>query len=234
MSLKGKVAIVTGGTGALGSVIAGRFLSEGIAVTASFIHEKETENVPESVRNKINLVKADVTVESSVENLFESVVHKFGPVHIVVNTVGGFLPRKPLAEIAVEEWQRMMNINLMSSFLCTREAIRRMKNQPYGRIVNISAMVGLNPSGGRAAYAISKAGVSLLTDIVAQEIKGSGITINAIAPSIIDTPANRSSMPKQDFQKWVKPEEIADTICYLCSDRAGAISGTTIKAFGGL
>jgi NAD(P)-dependent dehydrogenase (short-subunit alcohol dehydrogenase family) len=109
-----------------------------------------------------------------------------------------------------------------------------MKNQKYGRIVNISAMVGLNPSPGRSAYAISKSAVSLFTDIVGQEQKGSGITINAIAPSIIDTPANRISMPEEDFNRWVKPEHIADIICYLCSEAASDVTGTTIKAFGGM
>jgi len=95
-------------------------------------------------------------------------------------------------------------------------------------------MTGFIPSPGRAPYAISKAGVSMLTDIAAQEQKGTGITINAIAPSIIDTPTNRQSMPDEDFRRWVKPENIADTVCYLCSDAAGDVTGTTIKVFGGL
>lgn len=110
----------------------------------------------------------------------------------------------------------------------------RLKGQAYGRIINISAMAGLGPSPGRTVYAISKAGVSLLTDCVAQEVKGSGITVNAIAPSIIATRANMDSMPGEDSSKWATPEQIADLVCYLCSSSAGSITGTTIEAHGGV
>jgi NAD(P)-dependent dehydrogenase (short-subunit alcohol dehydrogenase family) len=109
-----------------------------------------------------------------------------------------------------------------------------MKGQAYGRITNISAMVGFSPAPGRAPYAVSKAGVSLLTEIVAQEVKGSGITVNAIAPSIIATQANIESMPGEDSSKWVTPDQIADLACYLCSSAAGSITGTTVKAYGGV
>lgn len=128
----------------------------------------------------------------------------------------------------------MMNINLKSAFLSTREALRRMKGQSYGRIINISAMVGLSPTPGKAPYAVSKAAVSLLTDIVAREHKGTGITINAIAPSTILTPANLAWARGKEADQWVKPEEIADLIVYLCSPSAGAITGTTFKAYGGV
>ncbi len=234
MLLKGRRAVVTGCTGALGSVISRRFLSEGLKVVGSQRNQKE--NVKSSISSESNLmlVEADVTSESGVRVLFEKAVEKMGGVDIVVNTVGGFLPKKGLTDVTLEEWNRMMDINLKSAFLCTREALRKMKGQPYGRIVNISAMTGLYPSAGRAPYAISKAAVSLFTDIVAQEQKGTGVTMNAIAPSIIDTEANRQSMPGEDYARWVKPEHIADIICYLCSDAANDVTGTTIKAFGGV
>jgi NAD(P)-dependent dehydrogenase (short-subunit alcohol dehydrogenase family) len=234
MSLKGKIAIVTGGTGALGSVIADRFAAEGVRLTISYRQDQELNQFPESMKVQVSMVKADVTVEKDVVRLFDSVEQVHGNIQIVVNTVGGFLPRKPLVDINVEEWQRMMDINLLSTFLCNREALRRMKGKPYGRIINFSAMAGLNPSAGRAAYSVSKAGVSLLTEIAAMEMKGTGITINAIAPSIIDTRANRESMPDDDFSKWVKPEDIAEMICFLCSDSAAPVSGNTFKMYGGV
>ncbi len=234
MSLRERRAIVTGGTGALGMVVARRFVDEGMKVSISCRDVKELERFPEAVRSLILGVEADVTIETDVQKMFESAGKTMGNLDILVNAVGGFLPRKPVNDLTEKEWDRMMDINLKSTFLCTREALRRMKNQKYGRIVNISAMVGLNPSPGRSAYAISKSAVSLFTDIVGQEQKGSGITINAIAPSIIDTPANRISMPEEDFNRWVKPEHIADIICYLCSEAASDVTGTTIKAFGGM
>jgi NAD(P)-dependent dehydrogenase (short-subunit alcohol dehydrogenase family) len=234
MSLAGKIAIVTGGTGALGSAIVRRFLDEAIKVIVSHRNPKELGGFPDSVRSRISFAQCDVTIESDVQRLFETAIRTVGTVNILVNTVGGYVPRKLVPDVTIEEWDRMMNINLKSTFLCSREALRRMKGEKYGRIINISAMVGLHPSPGRSAYAISKSAVSLFTEIVGEEQKGSGITINAIAPSIIDSSANRHSMPDEDFSRWVKPESIADIICYLCSDAATDVTGTTIKAFGGL
>ncbi|MBI2619987.1 MAG: SDR family oxidoreductase [Ignavibacteriales bacterium] len=231
MSLKGKTALVTGGTGALGSVVVERFLREGMNVAAS-TQKTETETIRKE--GTPLLIRADVADEFEVRNLFDKVLRRYKTLDIVVNTVGGFLPTRPITEVSVADWEKMMSMNLKTAFLCTREALRRMKGRSYGRIVNISAMVGLQPSPGKAPYAISKAGVSLLTDITAREIKGSGITVNAIAPSIIATAANKSSMPDEDFNKWVTPESIAETICYLCSESGGSINGTTIRAYGGL
>ena len=234
MSLKGKIAIVTGGTGALGVAIVRRFLAEGVKTTITVRTPQDVLGAQELLGTEIASVPADVTVEQNVQRLFEEVRSKLGKIDIVVNTVGGFLPRKLIAEVSVEEWNRMMEMNLKSAFLCSREALRSMKKQSYGRIVNISAMAAFNPAAGRAPYAISKFAISMLADISAQEVKGTGTTINAIAPSIIDTQANRESMPNEDFARWVKPEHIADTICFLCSDAASDISGTTLKMTGGI
>jgi len=234
MSLSEKVALVTGGTGALGSVIAGRLVREGATVFVSFLDEKELRWLPQDFKTSVATLKADMTNEAQVKLLYDEIISRSSHIDIVVNAVGGFLPRKPITEVSLAEWEFMMNINLKSAFLSTRESLRRMKGQTYGRIINLSAMAGLNPTAGPAPYAISKAGVSLLTEIVAQEQKGSGITLNAVAPSIIATPANLASMPDEDSSKWVKPEEIADLISYLCSPAAGAITGTTFKAYGGV
>ncbi len=234
MELSEKIALVTGGTGALGSVIADRLSSQGAQVTATYLHEKALTKLPGAFKKKVKLVKADVTVEREVNELFDGIIAASSRIDIVVNTIGGYLVRKPLTEVTLEEWDLMMNVNLKSTFLSAREALRRMNGQAYGRIVNISAMVGLNPSPGRVPYAISKAGVSLLSDLVAQEVRGSGITVNAIAPSIIATQANIEAMPGEDSSKWVTPDQIADLVCYLCSSAAGSITGTTIKAYGGV
>lgn len=234
MVLQQKVALVTGGTGALGSVLAYRLADEGAQVVVSYRTDKDVEGREGTFRPGIVPVRADLTNEADVVALYDTLVQKYSHVDIVINTVGGFLPAKPLPDVTLAEWDRMMDINLKSAFLSTREALRRMKGQPYGRIVNISAMVGLNPTAGKAPYAVSKAGVSLLTDIVAQEQKGTGITINAIAPSTILTPANLAWAKVGEASKWVKPEEIADLIIYLCSASAGAITGTTFKAYGGV
>ena len=226
-TLKGKTVIVTGGTGALGSVLVSRFVQEGLKVLAS-------GRSPQEAGEHVTYVQADVTEESGVQKLFEECHNTHGRPDILVNTVGGFLPSKSLDEVSVEEWDRMMTINLKSTFLCTREAVRVMKGGKYGRIVNISAMVGLRPTPGRILYAVSKAGVSLLTEVVARELKESPITVNAIAPGTLDTPANREWVSKNDLQKLVPPESIADMICYLCSEEGRFVSGTTLRAAGGM
>ncbi|MGB2867080.1 MAG: SDR family NAD(P)-dependent oxidoreductase [Bacteroidota bacterium] len=227
-----KVVVVTGGGGALGSVVAQTFLTKGHAVAVTVRSEEERTRLAPALKEKALVVRTDVTDEKDVRALYDTVMRKHSRVDIAVNTVGGFLSKKNLTDVAVDEWERMFSINLRSAFLCTREALRRMKG--YGRIINISAMVGLKPTAGRAPYAISKAGVTLLTEIAAEETKGTGITVNAIAPSIIATEANKKSMPEEDFTQWVTPEQIAETMLYLCSDDAASISGTTIRAFGGV
>ena len=234
MNLNEKIALVTGGTGGLGSVIARRLCDEGCSVAISYRREVELNRLPQSLKGQVKAFKADVSNEKEVQRLYDSLAGSFAGIDIVVNTVGGYLPQRLIAETSVEDWDLMMSINLKSAFLSTREALRRMQGRPYGRIINIAAMVGLKPAPGRAAYAISKAGVALFTDLAAQETKGSGITVNAIAPSIIATTANLESMPGEDSSKWVAPDQIADLICYLCSPSASAISGTTIKAYGGM
>lgn len=233
MSLRGKNAVVTGGTGGLGAVVVRRFVDEGMNITISYHSVQELSRLPDRIQTHITAVRADVTMESDVQQLFDAATSK-GPIDIVVNTVGGFVPGKAITDVTVGDWDSMMNLNLKSTFLCTREALRRMNGQTYGRIVNLSSMSGLNPVAGRSAYIISKSAVSLFTEIAALEQRGSGITVNAIAPSIIDTAANRQSMPDEDFTRWVKPDHLADIICYLCSQEAKDVTGTTIKAAGGL
>jgi NAD(P)-dependent dehydrogenase (short-subunit alcohol dehydrogenase family) len=234
MSLKGKVALVTGGTGALGSVIVARLIQEGALVSSSYRVDRDLSSPTSSGAQSASLFKADVTAESEVAKLFAGIVKKFGRFDVLVNTVGGFVPGKPVAQTSVEDWDKMMMLNLRSTFLCTREALRTMKGQNYGRIISIAAMTALQPGAGKSAYAISKAGVVMLTEIAARESKGSGITVNAIAPSIILTKANVDAMPEEDSRAWVKPDDIAEAVCFLCTDSAGSITGTTLRASGGL
>lgn len=229
-NLSGKVAVVTGGTGGLGSVIVERLVQEGARV-ATF---DRTADRKENSNEEIIRIQTDVTDESSVSEGFDEVGTRLGIPSVLVNTVGGFLPSKPLSEVTIDDWNRMMTLNLRSAFLCCREAVRRMPTSSYGRIISISAMVGVYPSRGRIPYAISKAGVNLLTELLAQELAQTAITVNAVAPSIIDTPANREAMPGDDHSRWVKPSEIADLIVWLCSEAGRSFSGTTVRAFAGI
>lgn len=234
MALTKKVVLVTGGTGALGQSLVQRFMNEDCKVVSTFISSPPEINGETSTKNRIDFIKADISSEQEVKALFAEVLRRHQRIDIVVNTVGGFAGGKTVRETPLADWNRMMSLNLTTAFLCTREALIRMRGNEYGRIINITAMVALLPTSGKSAYAVSKAGVKLLTEIAALEEKGAGVTVNAIAPSIIATPANLKAMPNEDSTKWVKPEDIADMVCYLCSDAARAITGTTIRAFGGV
>lgn len=228
MDLKGRRALVTGANGGVGTAVVRRFLNEGMKV-AGVVRSGPATGLPA----KLVVLQGDVTQEADVARLFSEADAALGGIDIVVHTVGGYASSNPVADLPVADWDRMMDLNLRSTFLCIREALRHMKGRPYGRIVNFSAQTGLQPAAGKSAYAVSKSGVSLLTEIVAKEVRKEGITINAIAPGIVDTPANRASMPDADFSTWVSPDDIADTICWLCLEQT-VVNGTTLKAYGRL
>ena len=128
----------------------------------------------------------------------------------------------------------MMSINLRSVFLCSREFLQRLGKASYGRIISMAAMPALKPSPGRGPYAVSKGGVVSLTEILGEELKGTGVTANAIAPSIIRTDANKSAMPAEDQSRWVAPEEVADMMILLCSPAGQSVNGVCIPMFGGI
>ena len=128
----------------------------------------------------------------------------------------------------------MISLNTTTAFLMSRACIPGMRAKGYGRIINIAALPAVRPTAERAAYAVAKRGVVTLTEVLHQELKGSGITVNAIAPGILLTEANRRSMPGADTTRWVTPAEIAQLILFLCSDDARSISGNTVMVTGSL
>ncbi len=233
MTLEGKVVLITGGTGALGQVVAERFHKEGSSVATSYLFEDELKRLTESFKKTVFIVRADVTHDEDVAALFQQVVKKFSRVDILINLVGGFLPKTPISKVLTKDWDHMMNINLKSAFLCSRHFLQS-KGATYGRIISIAAMPALRPAAGRGPYAIAKSGVMMLTQILGEELKGSRVTANAIAPSILKTEPNIRSMPEEDSSKWVTPDEVAGMMLHLCSDMGQSINGVTIPMFGGV
>lgn len=227
MSLKGRKAVVAGAAGAVGVELLRRFVSEGMTVAGI------ARGIPDRPVDRVRYFTADLADETSVAKAFDAAQSALGGIEILVNAVGGYLPGKPVAELAFETWNATFQRNLFTVFLCTREGLRRMGNT-YGRIINFSAMSAFRPSGGRSAYAIAKAGVAMLTEIAAKEAAGTGITVNAIAPGIIATEGNRMSMPDDDQRTWVTPQQIVDAVLTICRDESAAINGTTLRLFGGL
>jgi len=234
MNLKGRTTLITGGTGALGHIVAERFLQEGSNVATSYLFEDELKRLSTDFRKHVFVARADVMDDEDVTALFHQVMKKFERVDILINIVGGFLPRCNIKDVKTKDWDQMMDLNLKSVFLCTREFLQRLGNASYGRIISIAAMTALKPTAGRGPYAVAKGGVITLTQILGEELKGSGITANAIAPSIIKTKANTESMGNEDSSKWVTPEEIAEIMLLLCSTRGQSMNGVCIPVFGGV
>ena len=235
MGFRGKTALVTGGTGALGNTVVQHFFDAGANLALPVHSDRHLSPITERlVGSRLHAGVADVTSEGDVARFVSEVEQRFGGIDFLVNLAGGFAGGNLIEETSIDEWRDMMSMNLRSAFLMCRASLRTMRARKSGRIVNVAAMPALASGAKKGPYAISKRGVVTLTEILADEVRGSGITANAIAPSIILTEANKLSMPDADFKKWVTPGEIANLILYLCSDDARSINGNTIKIYGGM
>jgi NAD(P)-dependent dehydrogenase (short-subunit alcohol dehydrogenase family) len=234
--LKNRVAVITGGTGALGRAVSERFLEEGARVSVPWIVEPEVPIFNDRVRrfaqSDIFLSKIDLGDEQQVARLVDETVRKMSRIDILVNLVGGFWGFKTVAETTVAEWQAMFDLNLKPTFLCCRAVVPVMQKNKFGRIVSVSSRTGLTGAGEFAAYAIAKGAIKTFTASLAEEVLNDNVLVNAIAPSTIDTEANRVAMPKAKHENWVKPEDIAKTIAYLCSEQNQVTSGTVVPVYG--
>ncbi len=211
--MKGIVCVVTGASGHTGRAIADEFAAAGARVVGATSPRRTEER---SQPTSWTPVSADLSNEDEVRRLFDEVERRFGSVQVVVHAAGGYASSGPVSETSVEVWDRMVNTNLRSAFLVTRESVRRMIQASYGRVILFGAKSGLGVPVGRVAYGLSKSGVHLLMQTAALENTNPGLTINAIAPGIIDTPANRTSMPGVDRSSWVTTEQIVVALRTWC------------------
>ena len=237
MKLKDKIAIITGGTGAIGRVIAETFLKEGAKVLVTYRREEQFKEIlPGLTEYKENLFgkKIDVTVADQVKNLVEETVSQFGRIDILVNGVGGVAPSFNIVDLEEKTWDYIFNLNLKSAFLCSKFVLPCMLKQKYGKIVNISAKLALEPVAGMGPYSASKSALINLTETLAKEVKDSGINVNALALSLVKTEQNLKSITKPDPSKWVEPEDVAKTILFLCSEEAKVVNGAVVKIYGRL
>ena len=232
---EGKVVLVAGGTGGLGRAVTLAFLEEGAKVIATYRKQEELDTL--KIRAGVNTVQlegvaVDVTDEATVRQLIEKIVGKYRRLDAMVNTVGGYAGGTKLWELETKVFDQMLALNLRSGFALSRAAVRAMLKEGHGAIVNVASKAAVDHAGGAAAYAASKSAAVALLDSLAADLQGSGVRANTVLPSIIDTEANRKAMPKADFAKWPKPEEIARVILFLCSDDARVIHGAAIPVYG--
>jgi 3-oxoacyl-[acyl-carrier protein] reductase len=224
--MNGRVIVVTGASGALGAVVAEAALARGARVAGL---DHAPSQLP-ATADRIELGSVDLSDPAAAKTAIDAVVAHFGKLDALVNIAGGFA-FEAVAEGDPGTWQRMYALNVLTALNASRSAIPHLAATAAGRIVNVGAMGALRAGAGMGAYAASKAGVHRLTEALAAEWKGT-ITVNAVLPSIIDTPANRASMPKADFTKWVTPRELADVILFLVSDAASAVTGALLPVNG--
>jgi NAD(P)-dependent dehydrogenase (short-subunit alcohol dehydrogenase family) len=231
----GKVALVAGGTGGLGRAVSLAFLQEGAKVVVTYRKQEELDALKQAAGangSRLEGHATDVTDETAVKQFVAKILAQQGKLDALVNTVGGYAGGVPLWDLETRILDQMLALNLRSGYALSRAVIPAMLKEKRGTIVNIAAKAALDHPAGAAAYAASKAAALALLDCLAADLKGSGVRVNTILPSIIDTQANRMAMPKADFALWPKPEDIARVILFLCSDEAKVIHGAAIPVYG--
>jgi NAD(P)-dependent dehydrogenase (short-subunit alcohol dehydrogenase family) len=230
----GKV-VVAGGTGGLGKAVSLGFLEAGAKVIVTYHNEGEFLALKELAgqsQQSLEGFPVDVTNESAVAGLVGAVVKQHGVVDALVNTVGGYAGGVKLWDLETKVFDRMLELNLRSGYVLARAVFPIMLKAGHGSIVNVAAKAAVDHGAGAGAYAASKAAAVALMDSLAADAKGTGVRVNSILPSIIDTAANRQAMPDADFATWPKPEELVHVILFLSSDFARAIHGAAIPVYG--
>ncbi len=219
----GRKILITGASGGLGRAVLQAFVDREATIVAL---GRPGEGSP--VTELVSWVAADLTKPEGAI----AAAAAAGEVDALIHLVGGFAGGDPVGKTGDEVWTRMMDLNLNAAFYLFRAVLPGMLARGRGRIVAVSSRTSLEPAPGLSAYGVSKAALNALVRTVAIETRNAGITVNAVLPSVIDTPANRQAMPAADFSRWVRPRQIAETICWLAGDEAAGTSGALIPIYG--
>jgi NAD(P)-dependent dehydrogenase (short-subunit alcohol dehydrogenase family) len=229
MDFSGRQVVVTGGTGALGAAVVAKLLASGANCAIPYVHEAEAQRFPSRGDPNVTLIAVtDLADETQVARVYAD-LKPWASIHIA----GGFAAGK-VAETGKMALIAQIDSNLTSCFLCCRAAVNAMMTAGGGRIVNVAARPALEwrSGAGMTAYTVAKAGVAALTVALAEEVAKDGILVNAVAPSIMDTPANRKAMPKANFDAWPKVDEVAATILFLASADNRVTRGAIVPVYG--
>ncbi|MDQ6776623.1 MAG: SDR family oxidoreductase [Actinomycetota bacterium] len=226
-----RTALVTGGTGGLGTAVVARLLADDWRVVVPWVEERELERV--EPQPGLELVRADLFAPEAVRDVVATAAkERDAPLHGVVNLVGGFAAAGRVHETPIEEFEAQFRVNLRPTYLVTQAALPRLLAAGSGSIVCVGTRAALRPFPGAAGYVSSKAAVIAFVTALAVEYRDDLIRANAILPSVIDTPGNRAAMPDADFERWVKPAEIAGVIAFLLSDDSAPTSGAALPVYG--
>ena len=229
--LANRVAVVTGGTGALGQAVTLRFLAEGGVVAVPYAVPAERDRLYQRVatadRPRLVMEPVDVIDLEAMTAFAASVIAARRTIDILVAGVGGFAGGS-LLETDVDTWKRMLDLNLTTAFSAAKAVIPRMVQARYGRVVIVASRAVVPPAGGFIAYTVAKVGAIAFSQALAQEMREHGVTVNAVLPSTMDTPANRAAMPNSYRKGWVPVEAVADAIAVLAREASAHITGTLL------
>jgi len=236
VEFENKLVVIPGGTGGLGRHVTTRFLAEGAEVVVPFVSEQELYTFRAEVAgaDRVRFERLNALDSGKVERFFEQLVSKWGTPDVLVNLVGGYLFGPTVADAESDHFARMLEVNFYATFNLCRSVLHYMLQRGTGKIINMGAKGGTHGEAHHAAYSVGKAAVIRLTESIAEETKNTAINANCVLPSIIDTPANRQDMPDADHSQWVSPEDLAEVILFLASERARALHGASIPVYGRL
>lgn len=235
ISFTGRVALVAGGTGGLGRAVSLAFLREGATVVVPWYVEAEFAALRDAAAEHAGALEGqrlDITDEAAVSRFVADLLARHGQIDAVVNTIGGYAGGIKLWELETKTFEGQLALNLRAGFVLARAVMPVMVQQGHGSLVNVAARAAFDHAAGAAAYAASKSAALAMIDSLAADAKGTGVRVNSILPSIIDTPANRKAMPGADFDEWPKPEEIANVILFLSSEAAATVHGAAVPVYG--
>ena len=245
MASDGRVSLITGGSRGIGKAIALQFASQGLRVAVNYISNRDAADqvvkLVEDAGSSAVVVQGDVTKRPDVERIFAETSETLGPVEILVNNAG-IISDSLLMRMSDEDWDSVIDLDLRSVFLCTREAIRTMLRSRWGRVINIGSVVGLRGNSGQANYAAAKAGMVGFTQSIAKEVASRNITVNCVAPGYVETDIvedlpkelKQAIMDRVPIGRFGYPEEIAGMVGFLASDAASYVTGQAIAVDGGL
>jgi NAD(P)-dependent dehydrogenase (short-subunit alcohol dehydrogenase family) len=232
MEMQDRVVVVTGAFGALGAAVARAFAAKGARLALLDLAQPPDALQQEIGARHLFIGGVDLAEVESTRKAVAAAAMRFGGIDVLVNVAGGF-QYQTLLEGSVETWDQLYRMNLRTTVVSCKVALPALIERGRGSIVNVGAGAAAGRAGaGMGAYTSSKAGVQKLTESLAEELKDHGVTVNAVLPSIIDTPRNRADMPDADFTRWVRPEAIAEVVAFLASDAARAVTGAAISVPG--
>ncbi|GIV10533.1 MAG: short-chain dehydrogenase [Fimbriimonadales bacterium] len=230
-----RVILITGATGALGRVVARQFHQAGAMLALCAREETPLYQLFADLAldpQHLLIGGIDLRQPGDCDRLARAIEDRFGKLDALVNTVGGFTAGSPVHETPLEDWDRMLEMNLRTAFLVSRAMAPLLIRAGKGAIVHVSGRAGLAGFGGGAGYCAAKAGVIRLTESLSAELKEYGINVNCVLPGTIDTPTNRAARPDADFRCWVSPESLGEVILFLCSSATRDIHGAAIPVYG--